>query len=106
MPVAAPPGSNDGGGGASSRGAVMPVMACSLRASRGSSISSSLRGGGHSSRPAMMADSCGRSMRGARPVGGDDLAAPELPRRRTRVKRDDRTRQVAERGAAYHASQR
>ena len=44
-----------------------PVMVRSFRASRDSSISSSLCGGGHSSSPATMADSCGRSMRAPGP---------------------------------------
>ena len=63
MPTGVAPGSDDTGGGATIRGAATPVMVRSLRASRVSSTSSSLCGGGHSSSPATMADSCGRSMR-------------------------------------------
>ena len=67
MPTGAAPGSDDTGGWATIRGTETPVMACSFRASRGSSTSSSLCGGGHSSSPATMADSCGRSIRAPGP---------------------------------------
>ena len=62
IPVVAAFGAVDAAGGAYNRGWVTPVIAWSFLARRGSTTSSSLPGGGQVSRPATMAESCGRSI--------------------------------------------
>ena len=78
MPVGVTPGSDDADGGASSCGVATPVIAWSLRASRGSSISSSLFTGGHSVETRDDRRLLRQVDEGVRPVGGDDLAAADL----------------------------
>ena len=72
-------GSFESGGGAKSRGAATPVMSWSLRVSRGSTISSRSLVFGQVSRPPTIAECLRQVDQRAGPVGGDDLAAADLP---------------------------